>query len=252
VALFFAGAAQAGEFVQFPSGKVTLVGYMARHAGPGPFPAVVLLHGCGGYHSSMMSWTDRLAAWGYVALSVDSFGPRKIETACNGAPGHPQDAFAALHHLVQQPFVRADAVALMGFSLGGMLTLTNLEVGSIARLFPDKFRAGIAFYPICFAASGLMPVPTLVLIGRADTWTPATDCEDMVAGKSSPGLARLPGDRSKVKLIVYPGAPHGFDVSDLMYLSEYKLEGRVIAYDDVATKDAIVQVRAFLKAAMKD
>jgi dienelactone hydrolase len=47
---------------------------MARHAGPGPFPAVVLLHGCGGYHSSMMSWTDRLAAWGYVALSVDSFG----------------------------------------------------------------------------------------------------------------------------------------------------------------------------------
>ena len=140
----------------------------------------------------------------------------------------------------------------MGFSLGGMLTLTNLEVGSIARLFPDKFRAGIAFYPICSVASGLVSVPTLVLIGRADNWTPAADCEDMVAGKSAPGIARLPGDRSKVKLIVYPGAPHGFDVSDLMYLREYRLEGHLLAYDDVATRDAIVQVRSFLQAVMKD
>ena len=74
----------------------------------------------------------------------------------------------------------------------------------------------------------------------------------MVAGKSSPGIVRLPGDRSNVKLIVYSGAPHGFDVSDLMYLREYRLQGHLLAYDDVAARDAIVQVRTFLQAVMKD
>src|SRR4051812_5905195 len=81
-ALVLSTSAEAGEFVRFKSGDTTLTGYMARPAGSGPFPAVVLLHGCGGYHSSMMSWTDRLAAMGYVALSVDSFGPRGINVNC--------------------------------------------------------------------------------------------------------------------------------------------------------------------------
>ncbi len=116
-ALLMSVTARAGEFVQFRSGDTLLTGYTARPAGSGPFPAVVLLHGCGGYHATMMSWTDRLAASGYVALSVDSFGSRGIAVNCGGFAEQPSDAFAALEFLAGKQFVRADAVAVMGFSM---------------------------------------------------------------------------------------------------------------------------------------
>jgi len=246
------GAANAGQFVQFKSGEVTLTGYLAQPAGSGPFPAVVLLHGCGGYHASMMSWTDRLAAFGYVALSVDSFGARGISVNCGGFIEQPLDAFSALEFLSEKPFVRADAVAVMGFSMGGHSTLAAVEQDSIARLYTRKFRAGIAFYPPCQGLSGVPMVPTLVLIGRADDWTPASACEDMAAGKSLPGFERRPGDRSRLKLIAYPNARHAFDVADLMYVKEYRLFGHVLAYDDEATRDAIRQVRTFLQDQLKN
>jgi hypothetical protein len=72
VAMTVAGAnVSAGEFVEIESGTraepVRLIGYMARPPGAGPFSAVVLLHGCGGFHSSMISWADRLAYFGYAA-----------------------------------------------------------------------------------------------------------------------------------------------------------------------------------------
>src|SRR6476646_3853713 len=89
VAMTVAGAnASAGEFVEIESGTgaepVRLVGYMARPAGAGPFSAVVLLHGCVGFHSSMIAWADRLSRFGYAALPVDSFGPRGIDDQCGG------------------------------------------------------------------------------------------------------------------------------------------------------------------------
>ncbi len=46
-------------------------------------------------------------------------------------------------------------------------------------------------------------IPTLILIGGADDWTPASTCQQMVAG------AR--GRSARVKIIVYPGAHHQFD-----------------------------------------
>ena len=70
----------AGEFVDIEGGTkerpVRLTGYLARPTGPGPYSAVVLMHGCGGFHSSMISWADRLSRFGYAALAVDSFGSR--------------------------------------------------------------------------------------------------------------------------------------------------------------------------------
>jgi dienelactone hydrolase len=251
-ALLMSVTARAGEFVQFRSGDALLTGYTARPAGSGPFPAVVLLHGCGGYHASMMSWTDRLAASGYVALSVDSFGSRGIAVNCGGFAQQPADAFAALEFLAGKQFVRADAVAVMGFSMGGNSTLAAVEQESIGRLHARKFRAGVAFYPNCSGSTGVMTVPTLVLIGRADDWTPASDCEDMAAGRSAPGLSRRPGDRSRLRLVVYPNARHGFDVADLMYPKEYRLLGHLLAYDDGATRDAIGQVRTFLQEQLKN
>jgi dienelactone hydrolase len=255
IVLALSARAEAGQSVQFKSGNVARAGYLAQPKGNGPFPAVVLLHGSGGFHASMLSWADRLSRSGYVALAVDSFGPRGLEGVGNVAKEQVGDAYAALRYLAGLPVVRANAVALMGFSFDGSSTLANLEQdSSIARLYPDKFRAGVAFYPECSGSSGLMAVPLPVLIGDRDDWTPAGDCIDMAAGKSVIPVTRRPRDRSNVKLIVYSGAHRAFDVADLGILPGRgaTVQGQRLEYDEAATRDAVQQVRAFPESALKD
>src|SRR5215469_2517693 len=76
--------ARAGGLVEFPSladhAPAKLLGYLARPdaglserlGGPaainGRYPAVVMLHGCGGFSSHSTEVADRIGSWGYVAL----------------------------------------------------------------------------------------------------------------------------------------------------------------------------------------
>ena len=247
-----AAQAYAGKFVEFESGgdqsnQVRIIGYLARPEGRGPFPAVVVLHGCAGFHQDMLAWADRLRRWGYVALSVDSFGPREIEMRCVGFGDQPADAFRALAYLKTQSYVRADQVAVLGFSMGGNSVLAALEQRSISGLYPDKFRAGVALYPNCSGSTGLMTAPTLVLIGALDDWNPASNCEAMAAGRSELGISRSPGDRSLVQLIVFPDAHHGFDMAGLRFSNGIKVLGHRMEYNDAVTRDSIEKVRMFLR-----
>jgi dienelactone hydrolase len=50
--------------------------------GPGPFPAVVLLHSCGGIRPYNHDWAQQLKEHGFVAKVVDSFGPRGLDIIC--------------------------------------------------------------------------------------------------------------------------------------------------------------------------
>jgi dienelactone hydrolase len=256
VAIAVAGSnASAGEFVAIDGGSkaepVRLIGYLARPQGAGPFSAVVLLHGCGGFHSSMVSWADRLSRDGYAALAVDSFGPRGMDNHCGGFFFHEQaaDGYAALGFLAAQPFVRASHVALMGFSMGGGSVLAALEKGPLEQRYPQKFRAGIAFYPVCQYASGITTAPVLVLVGDKDDWTPSSSCEAMAAGRSELGAPRTPGDRSSIELVVYPGVHHDFDQLDL-FLAPGRgitLKGHRAEFNEEAMRDSIVRVRGFLQ-----
>src|SRR5262249_15044808 len=117
-----AGAACAGSLVEFANaserGPTTLVGYLARPdqglsallGGSGHsvehFPAVVVLHECGGISSHSAGIADRLGSEGYVALAVDSLGLRGVATRCNGtgSPEQAFDAYSARRYLVQQEF----------------------------------------------------------------------------------------------------------------------------------------------------
>lgn len=60
----------------------TLTAQLYTPKGPGPFPALVLLHGCGGLGPNMFAWAEWLRAEGYAALVLDSFGGRGIRRLC--------------------------------------------------------------------------------------------------------------------------------------------------------------------------
>ena len=125
-----AGAAWAGALVEFANvserGPATLVGYLARpdqglsallggeDHNVERFPAVVVLHGCGGISSHSDGIADRLGSEGYVALAVDSLGPRGVANRCNsiGYPEQGFDAYSARRYLAQQGFVDAARIAV--------------------------------------------------------------------------------------------------------------------------------------------
>ena len=79
-------------------------------------------------------------------------------------------------------------------------------------------------------------LPLLVLIGHADTVTPAHYCEQMKAGQ--------PASAPELTLVVYPRGPHTFDVR----LRDRTLLGMRLGYDADATADARRRVVAFLIA----
>jgi dienelactone hydrolase len=69
----------AAEVVTFAGDEVTLQAFLYRPAGPGPFPAVVALHGCAGLYGRDASlsprhvaWAERLTAKGFAVLFPDS------------------------------------------------------------------------------------------------------------------------------------------------------------------------------------
>jgi dienelactone hydrolase len=239
-----AGVASAGSLVEFPNvseQQPKLLGYLARPDGAGPFPAVVVLHGCAGFSSGgSLQLADQLKDWGYVALAVDSLGPRGLATACGGPfIDQPGDAYAALRYLSQQSFVAPERVAVLGNSMGGYSALYAVDQGLMAqyfRRFEERFRAAIAYYPNCVIPATIMTAPALILIGEADDWTPAERCRDMVAHARP--------ESAPIALTVYPGAYHGFNFA--MLKPGRSSLGHWLEYNETAARDAEEKVRAFL------
>lgn len=236
-----AGGAAAGTLVEFANVSEQapkLRGYLARPGLEGPYPAVVVLHGCGGISGHAAGIADRLRAWGYVALVVDSFGSRGIVNHCDSPfPDQAFDAYAALHYLAGLEIVDPTRVAVLGQSLGGSAVLYAVDRDLAAQYFNNRFRAAIAYYPTCaIAFAATMTAPTLILIGEADDWTPAEPCRT-VAAHARPGSA-------PIAVTAYPGVFHGFDVAQLVPGTRYR--GHRLEYDEPAANDAEAKVRDFL------
>jgi dienelactone hydrolase len=247
-----AQSAPSATVVEFESplaNRQPLQGLLRQTNSSDPSPAVVLLHGCNGNWRRLDErWAKRVASWGYVTLTVDSFGPRAIQNTCtSGAPVDlALDAYRALNFLVQRPFVDSARVAALGFSQGGWLVLSSIEHGILEQTSQNKFRAAVAFYPPCRAFSGNMTVPTLILIGELDDWTSAEECRTMVDRRDDWGISRQKGEGVPVQLIVYPGAYHAFDTSSLQMPIQYF--GHHLEFNQSATNQSINAVRQFLDA----
>ena len=195
------------------AGKGPFTAQLLRPQGPGPFPTVVALHGCGGLlnrdddlSKRETDWADRLVGAGYAVLFPDSFTARGMRQICTEhkrsifPKDRADDVAAAVEWLAKRPDIDTDRLALMGWSHGAMTTLWAVRPDFMAGL--PQFKVAIAFYPGCRQIEKLDDwrprVPLTVLIGAADDWTQAGPCRELA-------------ERTGFKFIEYPGAYHGFD-----------------------------------------
>jgi len=234
---------------------------LVRPNGDGRFPAVVQLHGCGGLEAQSYRWANWFADHGYVAVVVDSFGPRGVKGDCRTGPDEPavtarfDDAIGALRYLQSQTFVDGARVAAIGWSQGGVYALAVVNGPSLQRarargveLPATGFAAAIGVYPGGCASLTKEQVirPVLVLIGGADDWTPAATCMQMVDA--------MKGRGSDISIKVYPGAYHYFDVEgqrrEVLGQVENALKpggyGATVSYQEAAAVDAHREIEVFL------
>jgi dienelactone hydrolase len=104
---------------------------------------------------------------------------------------------------------------------------------------PDglAYKAIVAFYPGCGVATDALAIPALIMIGEADDWTPLKDCERW--------MARRAGRGAPVKLVVYPGARHAFDMPAIG--DGVEIFGHRLKYDAATAERANAEAREFLR-----
>jgi carboxymethylenebutenolidase len=165
-----------------------------------------------------MMWGQYWAERGYIALLPDSFGPRGkahgFERFTHDDPDRddvnektvrPLDAEGALSWLRSQRDVIANRIYLQGWSNGGS---TALNVMQRQGAKASGYRAALAFYPGCGPKALLAPdlattAPVALLLGSDDEEVSPARCQDIARRSIAAG--------SKVDVVLYPGATHGFD-----------------------------------------
>jgi dienelactone hydrolase len=234
--------------------------------GAGPFPALTLLHQCGGLrnNTSMLNWAKEGVNRGYVVLLLDSLGQRDVAQVCSGPKNDVyfstglRDAVRAAAHLRQLPFVDKSRVAFAGFSWGGATGLQASSSKSADALnLQDRYDALVSVYPPCnaYPKNGSPPytliVPTtdrplLVLLGGKDTETPAEEC---IAGLQPQKAAGAPVDWH-----LYPEATHCWDCiqhNGLKKTDHFRGVEVEYIYNATVTRDSAERIFGFLAKSLK-
>jgi carboxymethylenebutenolidase len=196
----------AEETVTFKSGAENVSAFLARPDGPGPFPAVIVLHEWWGLDAWMKDQARALAKEGYAALAVDLYrgkvtaNQEEAHQLMMGTPVDRQtrDMKAAFAYLASRKDVAKGRIASLGFCMGGRNSFTlAVEEPTLA--------AAVVYYgapPTDPAAIAKIKAPMLGNFGGDDGGpTPAQAKEFEAAAKKA-------GKTFDLK--VYAGAPHAF------------------------------------------
>jgi len=196
-----------GEFL---SGGQPVQHYVCASNAGGPGPAVILLHGAevhgSGYHDMERICMD-LAAQGYYADMIEYYG--QGEEVVPGEREEIRKYFGPWSHkihdgleaLSKNAAVDPKRIAVMGYSLGGLLAL------SLGARHPDQVAAVVDYYgplpPSVRDNTASMP-PTLIIHGGKDR---------LVSAQSSRDLDQLLTQAGRPhQLKLYPEADHAFNL----------------------------------------
>jgi dienelactone hydrolase len=237
--------------------------------GPGPFPALILHHQCGGLtpanttNRSMLEWAKLAVSRGYVAFLIDSLGPRGVDTVCMGPKGNVffsrgvRDAVQAAQHLRKFNFVDKNRIAHAGFSWGAMVAVMASSRSYSAGVGgAGEIAAFVSFYPGCYTIRPAkappyeviypdISRPLLVLMGGKDTETPPEDCV--------PRLQKVRSAGAPVEWHSYPDATHCWDCQQWHGFSKTDFKGARVTYlyDAKITTDSASRMFDFLTRQLK-
>jgi dienelactone hydrolase len=227
--------------------------------GAGPFPVLVVLHGCAGPRPNGERWAAEARAIGFMTAIPDQYGPLGVEQTCTSTSGfrlweRARATHSLLRLLQQRPDVRPDRVFVMGFSQGGILavgTATSAWDSQDPPWAPSDLprpAGAIALYPLCSYWPAAPRAPLLLLLPALDDWTPPVDCEDW---------ARAASGVPRPRIVLLPGAHHAFDepetptprfVAGFSNVFRSSGFGATIGYNANAHEEARREVRAFLES----
>jgi carboxymethylenebutenolidase len=224
--------------VLIPNGAARpLPAYVARPAGQGRHPVVVVASEIFGIHDYIKDVCRRLAKAGYVAVAPDFFYRSGVNLPAltdmaeiRKVVGEASDAQvdgdvrATTDWVAKQPFAKAGAIGITGFCWGGAVVWRTAMVN-------PSVKAGVAWYGRLGAIvprAGALQAPVLGLYGGQDKGIPLTEVDAMRAALKAAGKLS--------DIIVYPDAGHGFH-------ADYRA-----SYDPTAAADGWRRMLAHLKA----
>lgn len=245
-----------------------LQAWYATPSGSGPFPVIILAHGCNGlnpdYEKSdwthQNSWASLMRGWGYATLIVDSFTARGYPNGvCSNSnlldgADHALDMYAAATVLARTPGVNPQKIGIFGSSHGANATefavtanrFSTRSAFNALTAAGGKIAAGASLYPICDpVGSATYFAPLFVAAGSDDNWDSPAVCKSLT---NYPANANTPVDLSGygalLRIIVYQNATHAFDVPGPTTVVTDG-SGHTFAYSPSATADLQSRLRAF-------
>jgi carboxymethylenebutenolidase len=200
-------ASNSGTMIEFAANGGNAPGYLVRPEGDGPFPSVVVIQEWWGLDDHIKDVAERFAAEGYVALAPDLYrgqvaaepdDARKLamELQLDQAL---VDIQGAVNYLTAQDDVQPKQAGVVGFCMGGRLTMLMSYRGK-------DVGAAVSFY-----GSGLQPsdddlkaisVPLLGIYGEADHGIPVERVQEWDSKLDEFGKTH--------EIHIYPDAPHAF------------------------------------------
>lgn len=227
----------------------------------GKVPAVVLIHTGGGYDSSHYEYYG-------VPLrdaGIATFGVILFRAGFHLPSVFLPHAFGALKYLASHPRIDPDRIGIMGFSLGGHLSLFTASASLASEHLGGggpRFAAHMPFYPTCWIQNRVLasPSPTLklgpdtyasltgapihMLVGGIDQLEDPDGCQKFVEAFS-------PDARKAIALTVLPNGTHNWDAGrSYTYFDRIGCKGkgcnRNVVFDrDTAQKGRQIAVEFF-------
>lgn len=229
----------------------------------GKIPAVILMHTCGGLHSSgaksnMREWAKKFLAANYAVLVVDHLKPRGVGSNCPGknaampirigstiAAG---DAYDAATHLAKYPQIDASRIFTLGWSMGAMASAQVASASSKYFMQPGSIRprAAAGMYGVCGVGYAKylkedIDLPILWLMGEDDLEAPVKECLPTIKALEEKGI---------ITHHTYPEATHSWDMSHMDGKSQVVGNGRKVTYRYNAnvTEDSFKRTLAFFES----
>lgn len=180
--------------------------FVARPAGEGPFPVVILVHEFFGLNKNITSMAAGLAEEGYIVIAPDTFRgqttswiPRAIyQVVTSNTQQVNADLDSVYAWLQTQPDADTTSTGIAGFCYGGRVSL-------LYSLHNSQMSATVIFYGSSETDPEVLKNlggPVLGIFGGADTSIPLEEVAALEDGLKQAGVPH--------EITVYEGQPHAF------------------------------------------